>query len=189
MIYSYKRIVETGPLGTERKFKQDENQSCIELGTFDRETYYVYVPDDIIVHEQDEVIEFSPVTLTPELKSELRKLRFAEIKKEFLRKEIDKIGDVHDLIADCMKMVEFTMMLTARITADYLKTEIMDEATRTAYAQRNQAFLDAVNSGQLLIRGDYEDVSELQMRMMTRYSQINHLVKEKYIDELKKIGL
>lgn len=189
MIYSYKKFLIPGPNGTELTFRQDDEQTCTEIGTLDGSTYYVHVPDSTTIPEQANEIELTEVELTDQVKNQLKKLRHIEIKKQALRDEIEKIGDVYDLIADCMKMIEFTMMLTSRIAADYLETEVMDELTRQVYAQRNQAFLSAVDSGQLMIRGEYEDISSLQSRMMNRYSQINKLVKERYIDDLNHLGL
>ena len=192
MIYTFKEVRTTGPTGTHLRFKQDQENSCTELGKIN-ELHYVFIPDDIaedLLANQHEECEVTLVNLTPEIKEQLKRNRYFQIQKQVTRTDINtEIGDVYDLIADCMKLIEMNIMLTSRLAADYFGTTALDEPTKDIYAQRNQAFLDSVDNGQLLIRGAIEDVTEMQARLMTRYSTINHIVKEKYIDELAKIGL
>lgn len=189
MFYRYTPKTTTGPYGTEYRFINTENNDGIDLGSIDGVTHYVFLPDDVQPPQQPEEINFEPVELTDDLKETIKQHRYVTLRKEITRNEIAKIGDIEDLIADCMKLVEFTMMLTSRIAADYLGTAPMSEEVKTAYAQRNQAFLDAVDSGDLIIRGEYDDVSLLQQRMMQRYSDINKIVRDRYINDLKRIGL
>ena len=189
MFYRYTPKTTTGPYGTEYRFINTENNDGIDLGSIDGVTHYVFLPDDVQPPQQPEEINFEPVELTDDLKETIKQHRYVTLRKEITRNEIAKIGDIEDLIADCMKLVEFTIMLTSRIAADYLGTSPMSEEVKTAYAQRNQAFLDAVDSGDLIIRGEYDDVSLLQQRMMQRYSDINKIVRDRYINDLKRIGL
>lgn len=189
MIYVYTPYKTTGATGTTITHRNTEDNEITTLGEIDA-VVYLHVPDDVQLPEQPTELTLTEVTLTPEQKQELRHQSVAILKRNELRSSIDAdVGDVQDLLADCMKLIEMNIMLTSRLAADYFGTSALDQTTKDLYAQRNQSFLDSVDSGQLLIRGAIEDVAEMQTRLMTRYSAINHLVKDKYIDELSKIGL
>lgn len=140
--------------------------------------------------EQPSEIELTEATLTSEQKDILRKQAVANLKKEELRKNIEmNVGDVHDLIADAMKLIEFNIMLTSRLAADYFGTTTFDATLKQEYATRNQQFLDSVENGSVYLRANFEDANDMLIKLMTRYSQIQHMVKDDYVDELAKIGL
>jgi hypothetical protein len=193
MIYAYELHKTEGPYGTVLRHVspsvEEGEQNITVLGTLD-DTIYVHVPETVTLPDQPEEINFRAVVLTKEQKELLKKQALVSLKKSSVRKSIETdIGDVHDLIADCMKLIEFNMLLTARLAADYFQTEPMDVTTKQAYADRNQAFLNAVSIGDVTLRGSFEDADEMMLKIMSRYSKIQDHVKTEYIDQLKEIGL
>gem|GEM_PF-4183716 len=49
--------------------------------------------------------------------------------------------------------------------------------------------MDQVGSGNILLRGDIENVDLMFERLMLRYSNIQNIVDTEYISELKRVGL
>jgi hypothetical protein len=193
MIYAYELHKTEGPYGTVLRHVspsvEEGEQNITVLGTLD-DTIYVHVPETLTLPDQPEEINFRSVVLTEEQKELLKKQALVSLKKSSVRKSIESdIGDVHDLVADCMKLIEFNMLLTARLAADYFQTEPMDVTTKQTYADRNQAFLNAVAIGDVTLRGSFEDADEMMLKIMSRYSKIQDHVKTEYIDQLKEIGL
>ena len=103
--------------------------------------------------------------------------------------KVEDIGDVYDLIADAMKLIEFNMMLTARLAGDMWGTNPIPEDKKALYAARNKGFLYAVEAGDITLRGDFDDMDTLMATLMSRYSQINEVVRDAYVNELKRVGL
>lgn len=189
MIYTYTPHKTEGASGTTITHRNTEDNEITTLGQLNGLTY-IHIPNGVTLPEQPSEITLTEVTLTSEQQQELRTQSIGRLKRSELRQSINtNVGDVEDLIADCMKLIEMNIMLTSRLAADYFGTAVLDQTTKDLYAQRNQTFLDSVDNGHLLIRGTIEDVTEMQSRLMARYSKINHLVKDKYIGELSKIGL
>lgn len=81
------------------------------------------------------------------------------------------------------------MMLTARLAGDLWGTNPIDDTKKTEYAGRNKAFLDAVEAGAITLRGDFEDMDTVMERLMGRVSRVNELVRDTYVNELKRVGL
>ena len=186
MIYKYKKYIEEGPNGFVLMLKGTEDTQPSYLGEING-WEYGYLP---VVVEQDERIQASVVELTTAEKEELRKQRFTEVRKLAARDSIDNtVGDVYDLVADAMKLIEFNMMLTARLAGDLWGTNPIEEAKKAEYAGRNKAFLDAVEAGAITLRGDFEDMDIVMARLMGRVSTINELVRDHYVSELQKVGL
>lgn len=69
--YSYTKITTTGPDGTTIKLVSPDNQTENELGTIDGLTY-VSIPDDIVLPEQPAEINLQVVSMTDELKEQLK---------------------------------------------------------------------------------------------------------------------
>lgn len=184
MIYSYVPYIEEGPNGFTLRHR-DENQEMTEIGVIDS-VVYVYSPT---VSTQDERIGWSEVILDEPLKDKLRAGYKAKNHKQFARMKIEEIGDVYDLLADAMKLIEFNMMLTARLAGDLWGTHPIDTTTKATYADRNGAFLDAVSTGGITLRGDFDDMNVLMNKLMSRYSHINTIVRDHYVDELREVGL
>lgn len=193
MIYAYEIYKTEGPYGTTLRHVEptvEEGEAgVIVIGEIEGTTF-VHVPETVSLPAQPEEINFRAVELTEQQKEELKKQAMVMLKKDVLRKHIEKdVGDIHDLVADCMKLIEFNLLLTSRIAADYFGTDVMDDQTKQVYAQRNQTFLDSVNQGNVTLRGSFEDANEMLVKLMTRYSHIQDMVKAEYIDHLNEIGL
>lgn len=184
MIYRYKPYQEQGVFGF-TLFHKDEDNVMSTLGEIDGHTY-VYAPAQ---SAQDARLVWEEVTLDNAQKETLRAQMMAQNKKAFARMKVEDIGDVYDLIADAMKLIEFNMMLTARLAGDMWGTNPIPEDKKALYAARNKGFLDAVEAGAITLRGDFDDMDTLMTRMMSRYSQINEVVRDTYVSELKRVGL
>jgi len=189
MIYSFTIYKEEGPLGTTKTLINTEDSDFELLGEVNGVSY-AYLPDNITPPQQYNDINFQSTEPTDEVLKQLKLQRFAKTKKIILQDKItDEVGDVYDMMADCMKLIEFNIMLTSRLAADYFGTSPLEGDTRTEYANRNQSFLDQVGSGNILLRGDIENVDLMFERLMLRYSNIQNIVDTEYISELKRVGL
>lgn len=180
MIYKCKIVTVSGVNGyTLHPHLSDDD---IRIGEIDREVYF-YSEAPQSQHEDLTLVE---VILTDELREQLKALL---PHKEFVRMKVSDIGDTKDLIADAMKLIEFNMMLTARMAGDLWGTNPIDAATKEVYKARNKAFLDAVDAGQITLRGDFDDMDTVMARLLTRVSTINTLVRENYVSKLQEVGL
>lgn len=184
MIYRYKLYKEDGAFGV-TLFHKDENAEMVTLGEVDGFTY-VYTPN---ISVQDTRLGWQEVILDDALKNELRQSFVFANHKQFARLKIESVGDIYDLVADAMKLIEFNMMLTARIAGDLWGTNPINAEKKEEYAQRNKAFLDTVESGGIILRGDFDNMDAVMARLMGRVSKINQVVRDTYINELKKVGL
>lgn len=193
MIFKYSKITTDGPFGTVIQHRQVEDETETQLvtvlGEIDNEIY-IHVPSDDVLTDQPEELNFTQVTMTNELKDKLKEQSLVTMKKNNVRRKIEiEVGDVHDLIADCMKLIELNFVLTSRIAADYFGTAPLPKEIKTVYAQRNQSILDGIDSGQIKLRGSFEDVDSLMGELIVRYSKIQELVNSEYLSELEKIDL
>lgn len=184
MIYSYIPYVEDGPTGFSLRHK-DENNEMTELGVIGG-VVYVYAPN---VTTQDARLQWATVVLSDEQKELLRNSMRAKNHKNFARTKIEEVGDVYDLLADAMKLIEFNMMLTSRLAGDIWGTHPINAETKALYAARNGGFLDAVGAGAITLRGDFDDMNVLMGKIMSRYTQINIIVRDSYVGELQRVGL
>ena len=184
MIYRYKPYIQDGAYGI-ALFHKDEKQEMVTLGEVDGFTY-VYAPTQSV---QDARLGWEEVVLDDALKNSLRQSFVFNNHKHFARAKIEAVGDVYDIVADAMKLIEFNMMLTARLAGDLWGTNPIEEAKKAEYAGRNKAFLDAVEAGAITLRGDFEDMDTVMARLMGRVSTINELVRDHYVSELQKVGL
>lgn len=78
MIYQYQRVTTQGPNGTSYYFKAPEDTAYTELAEVDG-WHYVHVPDEAVLPEQHPEINLTPVTLTDDLKEQI-KLRSRPVK-------------------------------------------------------------------------------------------------------------
>lgn len=190
MIYSY--VVKhqgSGPNGTIIKPAFSEDSEVIHLGSYDG-IDYISTNELLELSEFPEECNVSLEEITPELKRILKKLPHVLINKDSLRRCIEtNVGDMHDLLADSMKLIEFNIMLTSRLAADYFNTSKLSEADKEAYSNRNQAFLDLVDSGEMSLRSDFEAADEMLIKLISRYSKIQDLVQSEYADKLERIGI
>ena len=74
MIYSYQKASDdfTTYILREPDYADDQQQHCTELCTIS-DTTYVHVPDDLTLPEQPEQITLVEVTLTDELREQIKK--------------------------------------------------------------------------------------------------------------------
>ena len=191
-LFKYQRNIETGPNGAVLDFKNSD----IEDGP--RATYlcevdgwrYVSVPDGLEMPAQPEGIQWQAVAepsaaLIEQLK---RSARPVSIAKDVVRRRIElEVGDVHDMVADSMRLCEFAIALSVRVSHEVLTGEQMDPAVREAYTDRVSTVKEALDSGAIVLRSDLEDPTQMMQRLMTRYTKINDLIAESYkpaVDEL-----
>ena len=90
---------------------------------------------------------------------------------------------------DVMKLIEFNMMLTARLAGDLYGTNPIDADTKEVYKARNKAFLDAVDAGAVTLRGDFDNMDVVMARLLERVSKTNQIVRDNYVAEMQRIGL
>lgn len=186
-LHRYQPHVTTGPTGATLRYANTPDNDLTELGVIDG-WHYVSVPDGVTAPEQPPEIQWQDVTPTVELDAQLRRLRPIGIKKAVLRRIIEEeVGDVHDLIADNMRMTEFALMMTLRVGREQLGGTPMTADEKSRYLERVDAVLAAVDTGDLLIRGDVENAENMMARLMPRYSRLNVLVRDEYKAEIDKL--
>lgn len=181
MIYKYTPYRESGINGATIHARLGEKDT--RLGEIDGD---VFVNFGATPAGQDERINLTQVYLTQEQKERLISQR---ADKSFTRVKLEEVGDIQDFIADAMKLIEFNMMLTARLAGDLWGTNLIDDATKEVYKARNKAFLDAVGAGAITLRGDFDNMDSVMSRMLKRVSKTNQIVRDNYVSELQRIGL
>ena len=179
-IYKCKPHREDGAFGTTVYPKLSDED--IRIGELDGETYF----SSKALEAQDERLTIEEVVVDEVLRQKLIALM---PDKEFLRMKLLPVGDMQDMIADCMKLIEFNMMLTARLAGDVWGTNPIDDEKKELYAARNKSFLDAVDTGDITLRGDFEDMNIVMSRMLSRVSKINETVRDNYVSKLQAVGL
>ena len=186
MIYKYKRYSEQSFNGTSVDIKGNQEVTPKYLGKIG-EWDFAYLPQEV---EQDARIQATIAELTPIERDELAKQRFADVRKHGARHLIDKeVGDIYDLMADAMKLLEFNIMLSTRLAGQIYETNTIPPEILERYKARNKAFLDAVDAGQITLRSEFDDMDLIMMRIFARTSRINEIVRDQYINEMKEIGL
>lgn len=180
MTYKYKVFTEAGVNGYTLHAKMGENDTLI--GVING---WHYVHSDA-PQEQDVRIEFQEVVLSADEKEQLKLQR---PNKSFARMKLEDVGDIQDFIADAMKLIEFNMMLTARLAGDLYGTNPIDAATKEVYKARNKVFLDAVDAGQITLRGDFDNMDVVMARLLERVSKTNQIVRDNYVAEMQRVGL
>lgn len=70
-MYKYKRITTPGPNGTVLTFRASDDSAATEIADLDG-WHYVHVPDGEAIPEQPADIEWTDVTMTDELRAQLR---------------------------------------------------------------------------------------------------------------------
>lgn len=119
-----------------------------------------------------------------ELEVAKRELPCVRMAKQALRRRIEReIGDDGDLIADQARQIESLTMLVTRLVAELWGGRTTDPAIKAAYISRAEAVVDAVDGGQLHLRGEYEDPAEMVARVTERSGHINRLAGEQYLPQ------
>jgi hypothetical protein len=83
-------------------------------------------------------------------------------------------------------MLEMIYVMLARLTAEYLGGSQIPPASRAPYLARAEAVVAAVDSGQAVLRGDFEDMDAVLARLIGRQSRINELVRDEYAAKINK---
>ena len=200
MIYSYLEIQQSGPLGTsvspnlslgdQGTDGETNSKTTEQLGSLDGRVY-IFSEVELDVVGQPVELDFKlEEAMTPELKESLRSQRFVQVRKELLRTCIqDEIGDVHDILADAMKLIEYNLFLTAYLAKDVWGVGGIDDTIRSNFLERVETQLEKFESDDSTFRGSFVDVQKDLSHVLTRYSDTQKLVKERYVDDLRKYGL
>lgn len=191
--YSFIRKVVPGPDGCifEYRYNGEGDDPSHYLGEVDG-LHYVSAPDGADLGIQSDEITWTELgdSLSGEIKAALRPQHTARLLKEATRQKIElEVGDFLDLISVIGIMAEFGVMGTAATLADKAGIVPMDQKTIQEYGERGAIVLEAVKSGDLLIRGQYEDPVEMIRRIMPRYTRLQQIVRDSYISKLAEIGL
>jgi hypothetical protein len=185
MIYSALHVDTTGPNGTSLRPKAADDSSLNYIGERDGRHWYV----GTAAAEQHAGIDLreEPAVDVSDL---IKKSQMAAALKQGLRKRVTgEIGDLHDLIADQSKIIEFLYVMLARLSADYLGGDPMSQEDRDRYLPRAQAVLLAIDSGQAVLRGSFEDMDAVLQNMIHRQSRINELVRDEYVAKIEATKL
>jgi len=189
-LYKFQRYIETGPNGVTLDFRnvQDDTATPATLLAEIDGWRYVSVPDATVMPDQPDEISWQAVTPTPELIDQLKRCQPVNVAKHAVRQRIElEVGDLHDLVADSMRLCEFAIALSVRVSHEVLTSEPMDATLREAYTARVTTVKDAMDSGDLVVRSDIEDPTTMMSRLMERYTTITRLIADHYqptIDEL-----
>lgn len=179
-IFKYQKFETEGPNGSVIHFLNDEENPAAILGEIDG-WFYVSVPDETALPEQDAAINWQPVEPSFEFMEILKRTRPIELQKDNLRKLIEaEVGDLHDLVADSMRLNEFALALCLRVSHEVLTGTPMSEGHRSAYTDRVESALEAIDNGSVLLRGSIEEPTEMMQRLMMRHTRINELVRDYY---------
>lgn len=182
MLFKYKPFVEAGVNGYTLHAKTGESDT--RLGEIDGWSFVHSAAPEA----QDVRIEWSDVTATiTDAQKEL--LKAQRPNKSFARMKLEDVGDMQDFLADAMKLIEFNMMLTARLAGDLWGTDPIDLATKEVYKTRNKAFLDAADAGLVTLRGDFDNMDVVMTRLLARVSQTNIIVRDAYVSEMQRVEL
>lgn len=206
MIYSNIKLITKGALGTIKDFsfnppkpKDDsEHDSSITdpsvyLGTINGRSYR-YFPDDFditLAGEQLLEIDFKKEeNLSNDIKLELRAQAQAAFKKRIARKKIEmEVGDVLDLIADMGQLVEFAVVAVCALWGDKSGKIQLPAETIQDYGERGALVWNALNSGKITLRSSFEEPEKMISTIMPRYSRVQQIVRDTYINPLKDLGI
>lgn len=115
------------------------------------------------------------------IKARLELPAIRQLKASARRRIEVEVGDIYEIVADQAKQIEALTALTARLAADYMGGTAMDAATRSAYLQRVESIVGALDNGSLTLRGDQGGVDDMLTKVMARTSRINEIVGEEYL--------
>lgn len=163
------------------------------LGIVDGRAYR-WFPDEFDmtkVGEQDPELDFKQETeLSEATRLALREQARAKFHKRVARKLIEEqVGDVLDLLADMGQLVEFAIIAVSALWADKAGLVPADEDTTQSYGTRGAAVLGFVNEGNLVLRSSFESPEKMITTIMPRYSKVQAIVRDEYINPLKRFGL
>lgn len=181
MIYSCLHVDTTGPDGTSLRPRAVTDGELNYIGEQGGRHWYVGMASQ----DQQADIDLREEPMA-DVSNLIKQSQMASALKQGLRKRLtSEVGDLHDLIADQSKIIEFIYVMLARISADYLGGQPMSIDARASYLQRTQAVLHAIDSGQATLRGSFEDMDSVLQNMIHRQSRINELVRDEYVLKLQ----
>lgn len=165
----------------------------IFLGEVDGRAYR-YFPDDFDIAqagEQDPEIDFKKEEDLPnDVRLQLRQQAYAKFLKRDARKNIEEqVGDALDIIADLGQLIEFAIIAVSALWADKAGLVKLDDETIKNYGQRGASVLGFVSDGDLVLRSSYEDPTNMILTLLPRYSKVQQLVRDLYINPCKQLGL
>lgn len=210
MIYSNKKIVIEGRDGCIKDYvfrpttqvntasnnEQEPSQKAdpaLLLGEVDGRMYR-YFPDDFDINqagEQYPEIDFKKEdNLAPEIKLALRSLPFARNMKDNARQLIEaNIGDPLDLLAQLGFLVETAVVSSCVVIGMASGKYQPTEEQLGKYGERALAVLQAIQSGVLTLRSDFEKPEEMITKIIPAYSELQKIVRDHYVNPMKDLGL
>ena len=95
-IYKYQRITTPGPDGTTLYFRNTEGSQAVELAELG-EWHYVFVPEDAVMPDQPEEIQWQPVTLSDAEREQIKaSSRRCQLISEEMQRRIRDVYSIED---------------------------------------------------------------------------------------------
>jgi hypothetical protein len=186
MIYKYKKFIENSINGVTLDIKGTELISVTPLGEINGFNY-AFLDGEV---EQDSRINAIVIELTKEEKDILKSQMWCKVRKNYLRDKINiEVGDVEDILADSIKMLEINFIQTAKVILDVYGVTPLAIEEKDLLINRSKKLLDSVSSGEILLRSNLENTDDILDKTILRLSKINNMVKDEYIKELEKVNL
>jgi hypothetical protein len=182
MIYSALHVDTTGPNGTSLRPKAADDSSLNYIGERDERHWYIgaAAADQ---HAEIDLREEPDADVSDLIKSS----QMAAALKQGLRKQIDEeVGDIYDLLADQSKMLEMIYAMLTRMSVEYFGGTPIPEHTRLQYLARATAVVQAMDSGQAVLRGSFEDMDAVLGTIIERQSRINAIVRDRYVGKVNE---
>lgn len=118
-----------------------------------------------------------PLQTVPTRRGQITKRKWAD--KNRMRERIEnEVGDIYDIMADISKRMDLLERMSMLVTLDYLGARPLEQERKDKYIQILLAYVQELESGNLLTRADLEDEYELFNTLGQRFSQIANIVKE-----------
>ncbi len=183
-IYSALHIDTTGANGTQLRPKQEENSTLSYIGEITGRHYYI----GLAGIEQHTEIDLRQEQSSDAIDALIKGSQLAKAGKQSLRRDIENnIGDVHDLLADQAKTIEFLFVMVARMAEEFLGGAAITPATRTEYLARVQSITGALDAGAVTLRGDFTQPDKMLTEVLGKTDAINKMVKAQYVDKINEL--
>lgn len=187
MIISCLHIDTTGPNGYSLRPKAIDGESLTYIGEMNDRHYYA---GNLSLDVQATDIDAQEETRTDEIEALIKQSNVVKMHKQQLRRDIEQegLGDLADLLADQAKIIEMLYVMTARITADYLGGTPIQENHKPVYLARAEAVINAIDSGAITLRADFDDMDKILQDVMSKQSRVNQLVRDNYVTKVSEIS-
>lgn len=183
-IYSCLHADTSGPNGTQLRPKAAENETLIRIGELNGRHYYA----GLAATEQHTEIDLQTEAMSTEIDALIKQSQLANANKQVLRGKIEhQVGDLHDLLADQAKTIEFLFVLVSRMADDYLGGNAISPAKKAEYLSRVQAVTAALDANAVTLRGDFTNPDAMLAEVMGRTDAINNLVKTEYAEKINAL--